>query len=71
MKVAMITGAGSGIGKAVALKLISHGYGAVLTGRNLDKLELVAEESGSDDVLCVAGDVTGGAKPRKRDLART
>ncbi len=58
MKVAMITGAGSGIGKAVALKLISHGYSAVLAGRNLEKLERVAEESTSEDVLCVAADVT-------------
>ncbi len=58
MKVAMITGAGSGIGKAVALKLIANGYSAVLTGRSLKKLEQVAAQSGSDNVLCVSADVT-------------
>src|SRR5262245_37237292 len=43
-KVALITGAGTGIGKAVALALMKDGYAAVLAGRRKDKLEEVAAE---------------------------
>jgi NAD(P)-dependent dehydrogenase (short-subunit alcohol dehydrogenase family) len=41
-KVAVITGAGTGIGKAVALALMKDGYAAVLAGRRKDKLEETA-----------------------------
>ena len=46
-KVALITGAGTGIGKAVALALMKEGYAAVLAGRRKDKLEEVAAEGKS------------------------
>jgi NADP-dependent 3-hydroxy acid dehydrogenase YdfG len=36
-KVALVTGAGTGIGKAVALALMKEGYAAVLAGRRKDK----------------------------------
>ena len=58
IKVALVTGAGSGIGKAVALALIKAGYHVVLTGRREDALRAVAEESGSGNALVVATDVT-------------
>ena len=38
-KVAIVTGAGSGIGRAVALALGEAGYQVVLTGRRLAELE--------------------------------
>jgi NAD(P)-dependent dehydrogenase (short-subunit alcohol dehydrogenase family) len=38
-KVALVTGAGSGIGRAVALELLAHGYRVVLAGRHLDTLD--------------------------------
>jgi NAD(P)-dependent dehydrogenase (short-subunit alcohol dehydrogenase family) len=41
-KVAMVTGSGSGIGRAVSLALASHGYSVVLAGRRLEKLEETA-----------------------------
>jgi NAD(P)-dependent dehydrogenase (short-subunit alcohol dehydrogenase family) len=41
-KVAMVTGAGSGIGRAVSLALASHGYSVVLAGRRIEKLEETA-----------------------------
>ena len=38
-KVAMVTGAGTGVGKAVALALMGEGFSLVLAGRRKDKLE--------------------------------
>lgn len=46
-KVAIITGAGSGIGKAVALALLADGYQVVLAGRRIEPLEAVAMQSGA------------------------
>jgi NADP-dependent 3-hydroxy acid dehydrogenase YdfG len=42
-KVVWVTGAGSGIGEAVALRLAKEGAALVLTGRRLEPLESVAE----------------------------
>jgi NAD(P)-dependent dehydrogenase (short-subunit alcohol dehydrogenase family) len=43
-KVAIVTGAGSGIGKAVALALMKEGYAVALAGRRKDALEGTAGE---------------------------
>ena len=43
-KVAVVTGAGSGIGKAVALALAREGYAVVLAGRRADRLEQAVRE---------------------------
>lgn len=42
-KVAIVTGAGSGIGRAVALGLIGAGYAVTLAGRRVEKLRETAE----------------------------
>jgi NAD(P)-dependent dehydrogenase (short-subunit alcohol dehydrogenase family) len=43
-KIAVITGAGTGIGKSVALALMKEGYAVVLAGRRQDKLQETATE---------------------------
>jgi NAD(P)-dependent dehydrogenase (short-subunit alcohol dehydrogenase family) len=45
-KVALITGAGSGIGRATGLALLSEGYSVVLAGRRRAALEQTAEAAG-------------------------
>ena len=57
MKVAMVTGAGSGIGKACAVALGKAGYAVVLAGRRLEPLQTVAATM-SGETLCVATDIT-------------
>ena len=57
MKVAMVTGAGSGIGRAVALAFGREGYHVVLAGRRADLLEQVAKEIGPH-ALAVPTDVS-------------
>jgi len=44
-KVAIVTGAGSGIGRASALALLREGYAVALAGRRKDMLEAVAREA--------------------------
>jgi NAD(P)-dependent dehydrogenase (short-subunit alcohol dehydrogenase family) len=46
-KIAVITGAGTGIGKSVALALMKEGYAVVLAGRRQDKLQETAAEGKS------------------------
>ena len=62
-KVAVVTGAGTGIGKAVALALMKEGYAAVLAGRRKDKLEETASEGKSTGAksLVVPTDVSDPA----------
>ncbi|HEX8712449.1 MAG TPA: SDR family oxidoreductase [Terracidiphilus sp.] len=57
-KVAVVTGAGSGIGRAVALALHGAGYSIVLAGRRLERLEETAALAGDGArMLPVAADV--------------
>ena len=59
-KIAIVTGAGSGIGRRVALTLLQEGFSVVLAGRRMEPLEQTAAESGSDSsrMLVVPADVT-------------
>ncbi|MEU9983230.1 SDR family oxidoreductase [Streptomyces sp. NPDC050856] len=57
-KIAVVTGAGSGIGRSVAVALAQAGWTPVLAGRRAEPLAGTAELTGRDDTLCVPTDVT-------------
>jgi NAD(P)-dependent dehydrogenase (short-subunit alcohol dehydrogenase family) len=59
-KTAIVTGAGSGIGKAVALTLTRGGYSVVLAGRRAEPLMETAKEAGQSGgrALAIPTDVT-------------
>jgi NAD(P)-dependent dehydrogenase (short-subunit alcohol dehydrogenase family) len=63
-RVALITGAGSGIGKATALAFLRDGFRVVLAGRHKDALDEVAGSSGAAQALSVEVDVTDPAQVR-------
>lgn len=52
-KVAIVTGAGTGIGKAVSLALLKDGYRVVLAGRRKDPLEQTVKDAGSAGTLAM------------------
>ena len=57
-KVALVTGASAGIGKASALALIAAGWSVVLTARRQEQLDAAVRESGAPDrALAVKSDV--------------
>ncbi|MHA4777828.1 SDR family oxidoreductase [Streptomyces sp. MSC1_001] len=58
MSIAVVTGAGSGIGRSVALALAAAGWSVALAGRRAEALEETAAAAASPDVLCVPTDVT-------------
>ena len=68
MKVAIVTGAGSGIGRATALALLVAGWQVVLAGRRADTLQHTVELAGDahrQHVLAVATDVADPAAVRR------
>ncbi|WP_027595895.1 SDR family oxidoreductase [Pseudomonas sp. LAIL14HWK12:I7] len=58
-KIALVTGAGSGIGRAVALGLLADGFSLVLAGRRAEPLQALAEQASAagGEALAVPTDV--------------
>jgi NAD(P)-dependent dehydrogenase (short-subunit alcohol dehydrogenase family) len=65
-KVAIVTGAGSGIGKAVTITLLKNGYAVALAGRRAEPLEQIVKEAGPAGAraLAVPTDVSDPASAR-------
>jgi NAD(P)-dependent dehydrogenase (short-subunit alcohol dehydrogenase family) len=64
-RVALITGAGSGIGKATALAFLRDGFRVVLAGRHLETLAAVQAEAGvNENSLAHCADVSNPAEVR-------
>jgi NAD(P)-dependent dehydrogenase (short-subunit alcohol dehydrogenase family) len=57
-KVAIVTGSGSGVGRAAALALARDGFAVVLAGRRPEPLAATAALAGTADTLCVPTDVS-------------
>lgn len=65
-KVAIVTGAGTGIGKAAALALLQDGYHVALAGRRNEPLEAVAAQSGAGSrALVLPTDVSDADSARQ------
>ncbi len=69
-KVAVVTGAGSGIGKSIAEQFLNEGAKVVVFGRDRERLQAVAETAPAR-VLVVDGDVTQAADLRQLVAATT
>ena len=63
-KIAVVTGAGTGIGKAASLALVRHGWRVALAGRRREPLDAVAAQAPAGRTLAVATDVAQPASVR-------
>ena len=63
-RVAIVTGAGSGIGRAVAVALSHEGYSVAVAGRRKDTLDATVAMAGTGPMLAIACDVADQASVR-------
>jgi NADP-dependent 3-hydroxy acid dehydrogenase YdfG len=67
-KIAIVTGAGSGIGKAITIALLKEGYSVVLAGRRPEALEQTMSETGHRRSACLAVPIDVSNPSSVRDL---
>ena len=67
-KVAIVTGAGTGIGRASALALLQDGFSVTLAGRRMKNLEGTLEQAGSADSRAIAVSTDVGDPESVREL---
>ncbi|MGY3494560.1 SDR family oxidoreductase [Bradyrhizobium sp. USDA 4502] len=60
-KIALVTGAGTGVGRAASLALMDKGYTVVLAGRRMEMLEETAKLGPAGKSLCVSADMANPA----------
>lgn len=65
-RIALVTGAGSGIGRAIALALLGAGYAVALAGRRLEALQETVALAGADGAraMAVSADISDPAAVR-------
>ncbi|PIE78417.1 MAG: short-chain dehydrogenase, partial [Candidatus Delongbacteria bacterium] len=61
----LITGAGSGLGKQLAIQFAKKNYSVALVGRDGSKLENVSNEYGFENSICISADVSNYADVEK------
>jgi hypothetical protein len=64
-KVALVTGASSGIGRAIAIGLAAHGAALGLVGRNSERLRAVVDEIKAEPVVTYPLDLTSAGACRR------
>lgn len=70
-KVALVTGAGVGIGRSAAQALLKGGYKVVLAGRNIDKLQKAITDIGGSSETCLAVACDVGKPDQVKQLFNT
>lgn len=56
-KIVFITGASSGIGKALSIEFVSQGAKVVIASRNIEQLRILEKQLGAENCLCVQLDM--------------
>ncbi len=66
-RISLVTGAGRGIGRAIAVGLAAEGARVAVTARSVDELENLAREvkAGGGDALVVPGDLSDRSAPAR------
>lgn len=64
-KVAIVTGGGTGIGKAISLRLAADGYKVVVNGQEMANLKEVVNKIGDDKAIAVAADISTRAEAER------
>ena len=69
-KVALVTGASQGIGKAIAAELVREGARVAISSRSAERIEAAAAEIGATGLVHDAGDLDATAAARRAPRRR-